>query len=439
MTEILGDVPPTQPEARRGGGMIAVALGLGVFGLATYAFLGLAGQALGPELFAPVSVLWTLLNALGIGLFVPFEQELGRVTATLRTRGEANGSYARAVLVVAATLLVAVAALTVTVASPLSTRLFTGHGELVLMFVLAMAGMAASYVVRGLLSGQGRFGHYGAQLAVDGVLRVAAAGALYATGVTSVAAYGAILFAVPMLAVLLTTPRPSALVHRGGPTVGARAVYASVGTLLAASVLSQVLANAGLVVVQLLAGPDEAEVSGYFLSGLVIARIPLFFFTAVQAVFLPALAGLAAAGDHHGFAARVRLVGVGTIVIGALGSLGIWLLGPEVVPLLFGSQYVIDRGVITLVAVSGALFMLAQVAAQALLALGGDRAVVLGWAVGLLGLVLAVALPGDAVHRAAWSLVIGSAAALVPLAWAMAVRQARWRRGTVVPAVASAD
>jgi O-antigen/teichoic acid export membrane protein len=213
--------------------------------------------------------------------------------------------------------------------------------------------------------------------------------------------------------------------------VRSRAVFASVGTLLAASLLSQVLANAGLVVVQLLAGPDEAEVSGYFLSGLVIARIPLFFFTAVQAVFLPALATLAASADWAGFSARVRAVALGTFVIGALGVLGIWLLGPEIVPVLFGPEFVIERDVITLVALSGALFMLAQVAAQALLALGSDRAVVVGWALGLLGLLLAVALPGDAVHRAAWALVIGSAAALAPLTAFVLARQRRLRHREV--------
>ncbi len=59
-----------------------------------------------------------------------------------------------------------------------------------MLLVLAMAGMAAAYVVRGLLSGDGRFGHYGTQLAVDGVTRVLAAAILYAAGVSDVLAFG---------------------------------------------------------------------------------------------------------------------------------------------------------------------------------------------------------------------------------------------------------
>ena len=429
MTEIIGESLPIQPAARQGRGMIAVAAGLGVFGLSTYGFLGFAGQGLGPERFAPLSVLWTLLNALGIGLFLPFEQELGRVTAMRRARGEGNLSYVRHVTTVALALLAAVCVLAILAGPVLSSRLLTGQGELVLLLVLAMAGMAASYIVRGLLSGQGRFGRYGAQLAADGVLRVLAAGVLFGLGIDNVTAYALVLFVSPVAAVLVTTPRPSVLVRTGGPEVARRTVVRAVATLLGASVLSQALANAGPIIVQLLATPNEGAVSGQFLAALVIARLPLFLFAAVQAVFLPGLAGLVSAGDGDGFRKRVEAVGVGTLVIGVAGALGVWLLGSQLVPLLFGSKFSIDRGVITLIAVSGALFMLAQVAAQALLALRADRTVVMGWAAGIAGLLVAAAVPGELATRAAWALVFGSAAALVLLAAGLVRRQARWRAG----------
>jgi O-antigen/teichoic acid export membrane protein len=429
VTELIGESIPTQSAARHGRGMITVAMGLGVFGLSTYGFLGFAGQSLGPERFAPLSVFWTLLNALGIGLFLPLEQELGRVTARRRARGEGNRSYVRHVTAVAVVLLAGVCVLAILAGPVLSARLFTGQGELVVLLVLAMAGMSASYMVRGLLSGQGRFGRYGAQLATDGVLRILAAGVLFGLGVESVAAYALVLFVTPVVAVLVTTPRPSVLVRAGGPDVAKRTVVRAVATLLGASVLSQALANAGPIIVQLLATPNERAVSGQFLAALVVARVPLFLFAAVQAVFLPGLAGLVSAGDGDGFRRRVEAVGIGTLVIGVAGALVVWLLGSELVPLLFGSRFSIDRGVITLIAVSGALFMLAQVAAQALLALRADRTVVMGWAVGIAGLVIAAAVPGELATRAAWSLVFGSAAALILLAVCLVGRQARWRAG----------
>ncbi|MCR6491737.1 lipopolysaccharide biosynthesis protein [Cellulomonas sp. P24] len=410
--------------------MLAVAAGLGIFGLATYGYLGFAGQGLGPEAFAPLSVMWTLLNALGIGVFLPFEQELGRVTAMRRALGEGNSTYARRVIMVALAMLAIFTVIAIGAGPVVSERLFAGHSELIAVLVLAMGGMAASYVVRGLLSGRGRFVRYGAQLAVDGVLRVVAAGVLFAFGVRSITLYAVVLFVTPVVAVLVTTGRRRDLVRPGGSDVTGRLVVRAISTLLGASVLSQVLANAGPIVVQLLARADEAEVSGQFLAALVIARVPLFLFAAVQAVFLPGLASLVSAGEGARFRRRVEVVAIGTLAIGAGGVLVVWLLGRELVPLLFGSKFSIDRSVITLIALSGALFMLAQVAAQALLALRADRVVVVGWAAGIVGLAMAASVPGELSARAAWALVAGSGAALVLLAAGLTVRFARWHVGS---------
>lgn len=413
--------------------MLAVAAGLGIFGLATYGYLGFAGQGLGPEAFAPLSVMWTLLNALGIGVFLPFEQELGRVTAMRRALGEGNSTYARRVIMVALAMLAIFTVIAIGAGPVVSERLFAGHSELIAVLVLAMGGMAASYVVRGLLSGRGRFVRYGAQLAVDGVLRVVAAGVLFAFGVRSITLYAVVLFVTPVVAVLVTTGRRRDLVRPGGSDVTGRLVVRAISTLLGASVLSQVLANAGPIIVQLLARADEAEVSGQFLAALVIARVPLFLFAAVQAVFLPGLASLVSAGEGARFRRRVEVVAIGTLAIGAGGVLVVWLLGRELVPLLFGSKFSIDRSVITLIALSGALFMLAQVAAQALLALRADRVVVVGWAAGIVGLAMAASVPGELSARAAWALVAGSGAALVLLGAGLAVHVARWRVGPAAP------
>src|SRR5690606_21431675 len=118
-------------------------------------------------------------------------------------------------------------------------------------------------------------GRYGGQLAVDGVLRVAAAGLLFAVGVQDAWVYGVVLVLAPVLAVLLTTPRPGALVT-AGPALPTRPVVAALGALIVASVLSQALANLAVVVVELLAGPDEPGATGEFTAALVIARVPLF-------------------------------------------------------------------------------------------------------------------------------------------------------------------
>ena len=164
-------------------------------------------------------MLWSVLNAVGIGLFLPFEQEMARRTAHAAATGEGNASAVRGALVAAGGLLGMVAVVCGIAGPFLADRLFSGQGALVVLLVLSMAGMAAAYLVRGLLSGNGRWGHYGAQLAVDGVTRMALAGGLYAAGVTNVLAFGAVMVLAPVVSVLVTTPRPATLV-RAGPADG---------------------------------------------------------------------------------------------------------------------------------------------------------------------------------------------------------------------------
>lgn len=401
------------------GGVLAVAVGLGVFGLAGYGYLWCVARALGADAADPVNLLWTLLNAVGIGLFLPLEQQLGRTTASLRAQGLATGAAVRAVVVAGALLLGGTAVVCLVGWPLLAGRLFGGRDVYVPLLVAALAGAAVAYAVRGLLSGNGRFPAYGAQLAVDGVLRVAGAGALAALGVRVAAAYALVLVLSPLVAVLVTT-RPAGLVTPGGEA-DAWSLRRAVGALVVASLASQLLANLGPVVVQLRATAAQEGLVSSFTTANAIARIPLFAFAAVQAVLLPGLASLLGAGDVHGYRRRLVLVGGVTGALAGLGTLGVWLLGDQLQALLFPPEFAVGRDVLTLVALSGGVFMLAQVAAQALLAQGGDRAVLVGWVLGLLALVAAALVPGEVMTVAAVALVVGSGAALAALGLALLV------------------
>ncbi|NUU16812.1 hypothetical protein HP550_06055 [Cellulomonas humilata] len=428
MTDAVDELAPAAAADRGRGGFVPVALGLGVFGLATFGFLGLAGKTLGPALFGPLSVLWTLLNAVGIGLFLPFEQELGRTTAARRALGQGNRPVVAAVLRFGVVIVATVVVVSLVATPLLASELLGGRRTLVLLLVLALVGMGLSYAVRGLLAGNGRFGHYGAQLAVDGILRVAAAAVLASLGVRDAVAYGVVLVVAPLVAVLVTTPRHRAeLVSPGPPVVRGDVVRAMV-VLLVASVTSQLLANAGPLVVQVLATPGEEALAGQFLAALVIARVPVFLFAAVQAVLLPGLASLVGSGAVSGFVRRLGLVTGLTAAIAGVGVLVMWIWGDALVGLLFGDEFGVGQEVILLIAVSGALFMLAQLCAQALLALGAERWVVVGWSAGLLALVVACFAQGSVTWVAATALVVGSGAALLVLAVALVARTARWRR-----------
>ena len=79
-------------------GLRSVGAGVLAAGFFTYLFLSLAGRVLGPEAFAPVSSLWALVFIVGPGLFMPVQQELGRLVS--QHREERDGATAGALLAV---------------------------------------------------------------------------------------------------------------------------------------------------------------------------------------------------------------------------------------------------------------------------------------------------------------------------------------------------
>ncbi|MBX9246437.1 hypothetical protein ICW40_16715 [Actinotalea ferrariae] len=182
--------------------------------------------------------------------------------------------------------------------------------------------------------------------------------------------------------------------------------------LVTASATGQLLANVGPIAIAALTSPAEQALSGNFVAAVTIARIPLFFFAAVQAVFLPSLAALVALGRRAELVATMRRALLATTALGVVGTVGVHLLGPWALGLVYGPEFAIDRLDLDLIAVSGGVFMLAQVLAQGLLAHGADRAAAVGWSVGLVAVPLALLLPLDPATRVATALCVGSAVAV---------------------------
>ncbi|GIT01268.1 MAG: hypothetical protein CM1200mP26_29800 [Acidimicrobiales bacterium] len=97
--------------------------------------------------------------------------------------------------------------------------------------------------------------------------------------------------------------------------------------------------NMSPLAVEVLAGPDQADDPGpRFLNALLIARVPLFFFQAVQASLLPRLSALVGAGRFdelvHVFRRLLGLVvGIGGVAVAVCGLFGAWI-----VELAFGAD-----------------------------------------------------------------------------------------------------
>src|SRR5687767_1201460 len=140
-------------------------------GLCTYGFLTLAGRVLGPSDFAPVSALWALVFVVGPGLFLPLQQEVGRLLASQRA-GRGGGRARRLVGAVGGVLVVVVVAATLALAGPVVDELFAGREALLWCFLFSVAAYAVSFLARGTVTGLGDFPGYGALVLGEAAVRL---------------------------------------------------------------------------------------------------------------------------------------------------------------------------------------------------------------------------------------------------------------------------
>lgn len=395
-------------------------VGLVITGAASYAFFKVGQQALGKEAFKPVMTLWFVAFTLVPGFFMPVEQELGRSLAHRRALGEGGLPVVRRVITLAVALGLAVIAGIMLGGPWLTEHMFDGHWSVTFALVAAITAYGITAVSKGIASGSARFPAYGALLGVDSAVRVAACVVLWLSGVTSVVAYALALALSPLCAVAWVWARGH-LRTETGPPVELRQVTPNLTWLLLGSLMSAALVNAGPLGVDVLASASEAARVTAFGNGVILARIPLFMFQAIQAALLPRLARLAARGDiaefRHGFN-RLMAVVAG---IAGIGTVGAYVAGPWVLDLVYGGG--LDSRTLGLLALSSGMFMLAQSCAQAVIALNGHRLVALGWLSGAVTFVVVTAVASrDLYLRVELGLVTSCALAFLLLLLAMRSR-----------------
>lgn len=421
------DPPPSARAAQRNPlpeGTFSVGVGLLISGLASYAYLSLSRKMLGEDAFAPLSVLWFTTFVLAPGFFLPVEQEVGRALAHRRALRQGGRPVVRRAAVLAGGLVVVIGAVILIFSSFLANQLFSGVWGLVIALLVAFVGYASAHFVRGLFSGTGRFGGYGTFMGTDGLVRVGATVALAVAGVSAVVPYGLLVGIPPLIAVVvaLLVARPAEALTEG-PEASWGELTPNLGWLLAGSVMAATLVNAGPLAASLLALPSEQALVSSFNAAVLIARVPLFLFQAVQAALLPKLARLSARGMVVEFRQGFRRLLMAVIALGGLGTAAAFLIGPFALELLFDSD--LSRRTLTLLAFAFALYMVALTLAQAIIALRGHALVAVGWVTGMIAFLLALAAGGnDLLLRIELAMIIGSAAALVAFAISLRSRLA---------------
>lgn len=387
-------------------GTLTVAVGLAVAGVSAYLFLSVAGKTLGTEKMSPLSQAWSLLFLGGPGFFMPLEQEVARAIAARR----ALGVGAKPVFTTASRLAVFFAAgiigLVLLGSGFIVNDLLDGSWLLFFGLIAGLVGYSVEHLMRGGYSGSGEFRPYAMILGGEAAWRALIAVVLAVAGVKSVGPYGIALGVAPFLAVAVARGVRKLDLDDGPPAPRSELSEALVA-LLAASVLAQLLVNIGVLAVKVLEPQSSKNLSAIFLAAVIVARIPLFLYQAIQAALLPNLARLWAAGAHSDFRSGLRRLLLIVGAVGALAMLGTAVLGPFIVHKLFDPTYDVERSVLVLLSLSSAGYMLSLTLAQALIALERQALSALGWIPGVGGFLCTVAvLGGDLFHRVAISLVV---------------------------------
>jgi O-antigen/teichoic acid export membrane protein len=408
-------------------GTVPVGIALLIAGVATYAFFKVGNVAVGgDEAFEPIASLWFATFALAPGFFLPLEQELGRALAYRKAIGQGSRPVVKKVVGLGA-VLVGVVVIAILLASPLiASAYFDGNWFMVVALIAAFAGYAPAHLARGVCSGSGRFTEYAVIMGSDGVVRIILCVLLAVIGISAAGAYGLAIAVSPLFAVAYVYRR-GGLKTEPGPEAEWSEVTPNLGWLLLGSVFAASLLNAGPIAASLLSSDGQAGLVTQFSYGVLLARIPLFLFQAVQAALLPRLSRLAARGELDEFRSGLKRLMYVVVAVGVSGTIGAYVLGSWAIEVVYDAQ--LTGRTLAMLSLSSACYMLALATAQAVIALRGHALVALGWGVGVLAFLLGTWLSSDQLfRRIEIGLLISSLAALCT--FALALRQ-RLRSGAV--------
>ena len=390
----MDDAAPTSPDRSNAlpKGSLTIGTGLLIGGVSIYVFFRLGQEALGQDGFKPIVSLWFVMFALVPGFFLPLEQEVSRAVAHRRALGDGVRPVVRKVAPVAASITVALALAVAIGRNRFTNDLFEGSAVVTLALVIALVGYAPFHIARGICSGLGHFRVYSTMIALDGLLRVVACAAFLLIGMDRVGPYALMVAAVPLVIAAGAFGSGRLRTESGTPASWSE-LAPNLGWLLLGTLCSGALINAGPLTVDLLGDGTPPEVVTRFGNAVLLARVPLFLFQAVQAAMLPRLTQLAALGDSREFRDVLRRLFVLVGGVGVVGVVGAFVAGPWVLELVYEGG--IDRRTITLLAFASAVYMMAQACAQSVLAMSGHVLVASGWAASFVSFVVVAVWSSD--------------------------------------------
>ncbi|KRO42177.1 MAG: hypothetical protein NWR33_06605 [Ilumatobacteraceae bacterium] len=392
-------------------GSFTIGSGLLVGGISIYVFFRLGQEALGQDGFKPIVSLWFVMFALVPGFFLPLEQEVSRSVAHRRALGDGVRPVVRKVAPVAAAITLLLVVAVALARTRLTNDLFEGSAVVTLALVIALVGYAPFHIARGICSGLGHFRIYSLMIALDGLFRVIACAVFLLAGLDRVGPYALMVAVVPLVIAVGAFGSGRLRTSPGTPASWGE-LAPNLGWLLLGTLCSGALINAGPLTVDLLGEGTAPEVVTRFGNAVLLARIPLFLFQAVNAAMLPRLTQLVTLGNATEFRAVLRRLFTLVGGVGVIGVVGAFIAGPWVLDLVYEGG--IDRRTITLLAFASAVYMLAQACAQSVLSMSGHVFVAVGWVTSFASFVATAAWSSnDLFLRVELALITSAAVALV--------------------------
>lgn len=392
-----------------GRGAAILTVGIGITGIVTFLYLSLAAHALDDFQYAQVALLWSAVFLITPIFYRPVEQLLARTIAERRVRDQAIVPALRIAGYIQLALGALFAVLALAFRSQIEDSLFDGNTTLYWIMFAAVLAYAVSFFGRGLLAGNQRFGLYGLLVFVESTVRF-----LFPAMVLAGLASGQTVIALGILAGPLISlfVVPLALIGRQRVAVGAAEpqspAQAAEGTIamekaldaaatgsgseeanftltegggfaFAAMVImvgEQTFLNAAPFIVSAKVGTIAA---GAVVSLLIIARAPMQLFQSVSTSLLPHLSQHWSTGN---FATYRRSVRITLLVIAAFGSvvcLGLLLVGPQLMGILFDHKYDFSRAALVAIGAGMTIYLCAATLNQTALAAGKAAQAVYCW------------------------------------------------------------
>jgi O-antigen/teichoic acid export membrane protein len=367
--------------------------------LGAYVFQWYGARALDPDAFAPLSALWTIFFILVTIFLVPVEQYVTREVASGRKAIPYDLGPAAVMALVGSVIGVSYVWWNL-------DQLFAGNYQYFAHIVLLMVGFALLFVGKGVLAGSRRFAGVGWVMAIESLTRLVV-GIVLLNLVLDATSMGWALV-IGGFSVLALRWWAHDRGERKAPVSTARGFLTG---YLGGSTSSQLLlAGAPLAVGAL--GGSAALVSIVFIT-FTLFRAPLTLIYSLQGRVLPYLVGLDRTGDKRQLARIARTVVIGGAALAAIGGVVGWLVGPDVVSVLYGAEYAPSALVAMATAAGVMAAATAQIASQVLVAEGRTKLLGVAWAGGLaVAVVVALLMTGTPDARVALGFLGGELVAL---------------------------